>query len=62
MTRRGRAVLAATALAMATYAFAPPASAQGLFDFLFGGAAQQQPQRPAPPAGANFFADPFGLN
>lgn len=62
MTRRGRAVLAATALAMATYAFAPPASAQGLFDFLFGGAAPQQPQRPAPPAGANFFADPFGLN
>ncbi len=62
MTRRGRAVLAATALATATSAFAPPAAAQGLFDFLFGGAAQPQPQRSAPPSAANFFADPFGLN
>ena len=36
------------------------AAAEGLFDFLFGGAQkQQQPQ--APPQ-ANFFADPFGLN
>lgn len=36
------------------------ASAEGLFDFLFGGAPRQQ-QRQAPPQ-ANFFADPFGLN
>jgi hypothetical protein len=34
------------------------ASAENLFDFLFGGAQKQQ-QRPAQ---ANFFADPFGLN
>ena len=37
-----------------------PGSAEGLFDFLFGGAQKQQ-QRQAP-AQANFFADPFGLN
>jgi hypothetical protein len=36
------------------------ASAEGLFDFLFGGAQKQQ-QRPAP-AQTSFFADPFGLN
>jgi Protein of unknown function (DUF2865) len=33
------------------------ASAQGLFDFFFGGAQKQQA-----PQQANFFADPFGLN
>jgi hypothetical protein len=36
------------------------ASAENLFDFLFGGAPRQQ-QRQAP-AQASFFADPFGLN
>ncbi|HEV7877232.1 DUF2865 domain-containing protein [Bradyrhizobium sp.] len=36
------------------------ASAENLFDFLFGGAQKQQ-QRHAP-AQASFFADPFGLN
>ena len=36
------------------------ASAEGLFDFLFGGAPKQQQQQ-APPQ-ASFFADPFGLN
>jgi hypothetical protein len=36
------------------------ASAENLFDFLFGGAQKQQ-QRQAP-AQASFFADPFGLN
>jgi hypothetical protein len=36
------------------------ASAENLFDFLFGGAQKQQ-QRQAP-AQAGFFADPFGLN
>jgi Protein of unknown function (DUF2865) len=37
------------------------ASAEGLFDFLFGGPQKQQQQRQAPPQ-ANFFADPFGIN
>ena len=36
------------------------ASAEGIFDFFFGGFQKQQ-QRQAP-AQANFFADPFGLN
>ncbi|MEA2888471.1 MAG: hypothetical protein QOD11_2831, partial [Bradyrhizobium sp.] len=36
------------------------ATAENLFDFLFGGAQKQQ-QRQAP-AQAGFFADPFGLN
>lgn len=59
--RRGRTILAATALAMTSYAVVPSsASAQGLFDFLFGGAAK--PQQSAPSGAANFFADPFGLN
>jgi len=35
------------------------ASAQGLFDFLFGGIQKQARQAPSP---ANFFADPFGTN
>jgi Protein of unknown function (DUF2865) len=50
----------------ATLALAPrTASAQGLFDFLFGGTPQKQQQRQAPgqgPSLTNFFADPFGLN
>jgi Protein of unknown function (DUF2865) len=38
------------------------ASAEGLFDFLFGGLSKQQ-QRPAQqPAPSNFFTDPFGIN
>jgi hypothetical protein len=54
----GRAAVALTA----TLALAPqPASAQGLFDFLFGGSSQKQQQRQGS-AQANFFADPFGLN
>ena len=36
------------------------ASAEGLFDFFFGGAPKQQQQNAAPQA--SFFADPFGLN
>ena len=63
MARRGRAVLAAAALAAPLALAAHPAAAQGLFDFLFGGAAQQQPQpRRSAPSPADFFADPFGLN
>jgi hypothetical protein len=57
--RRGAMLAAAVVL---TGAVAPRmASAEGLFDFLFGGAQKQQQQRQAPPQ-ANFFADPFGAN
>ena len=35
-------------------------SAEGLFDFLFGGVQKQQTRQA--PAQANFFADPFGIN
>ena len=52
---------AAVALA-ATLALAPRmASAEGLFDFLFGGGSQKQQQRQASGL-AGFFADPFGIN
>jgi hypothetical protein len=58
---RRRMVLVAAAALAGTIALAPRmASAEGLFDFLFGGIQKQQ-QRQAPPQ-ANFFADPFGLN
>ena len=58
---RCRMVLVAAAALAGTIALAPRmASAEGLFDFLFGGAQKQQ-QRQAPPQ-ANFFSDPFGLN
>lgn len=59
MSRRGRALAAAVAIA-AAWLSPQTASAQGLFDFLFGDAAKPQ-QKSSPPA-ANFFADPFGLN
>lgn len=61
LTTRGRVELVAATL-IATMAVLTPqaASAEGLFDFLFGGMLQQ-PQRAAPPGSANFFADPFGL-
>src|SRR5207237_989135 len=59
--RRRRMYSAAVALA-ATLALAPRmASAEGLFDFLFGGGSQKQQQRPASGL-AGFFADPFGIN
>ena len=57
------ALFAAVALG-ATLSLTPNvASAEGFFDFLFGGgpAQKQQPRRGAPPE-TNFFADPFGLN
>jgi hypothetical protein len=58
--RRRMMLVAATALA-ASVALAPGmASAEGLFDFFFGGAPKQQQQNAAPQA--SFFADPFGLN
>jgi len=42
------------AVAVATALPASPASAQGLFDFLFGA------RRPRPPSSASSYADPFG--
>jgi Protein of unknown function (DUF2865) len=57
--RRRVILVAATALA-GSVVFAPHmASAEGLFDFFFGGAQKQQRQTSSQ---ANFFADPFGLN
>jgi hypothetical protein len=57
---RRRMMLVAAAALTCTVAVAPRvASAEGLFDFLFGGAQKQQRQSPAQ---ASFFADPFGLN
>ncbi|MDB5608792.1 MAG: hypothetical protein JWP25_5692 [Bradyrhizobium sp.] len=59
---RRRVMLVATVALASAVAFAPRmASAEGLFDFLFGGAQKQQQQRQTPPQ-ASFFADPFGLN
>jgi hypothetical protein len=52
-------LVAITALASAV-ALPRVASAESIFDFLFGGFQKQQ-QRQAP-GQANFFADPFGLN
>jgi hypothetical protein len=52
-------LVAAAALAGSVVLVPHVASAEGLFDFLFGGAPKQQRQAPAQ---ANFFADPFGLN
>jgi hypothetical protein len=49
------ALAAALALALAPQM----ASAEGLFDFLFGGGSKQQRQTSGP---ANFFSDPFGIN
>src|SRR5215470_8252476 len=50
VVRISGAVVFAVALATAL-----PASAQGLFDFLFGGA-----RRPSPPSSTSSYADPFG--
>lgn len=55
--RRRRAVLVAAIFASALLAAPAPVSAEGLFDFLFGGAQQQRPQREPPQA--NSYADPF---
>jgi hypothetical protein len=58
---RRRVMLVATIMLAGAVASAPRmASAEGLFDFLFGGVQKQQ-QRQAPPQ-ASFFADPFGAN
>jgi len=57
--RQCRALLAAAVLAGSMLAVPDTAFAEGLFDFLFGGAKQQASQTAAPPQ-ASFFADPFG--
>jgi len=58
---RRRMMLVAAAALVGSVALAPRgASAEGLFDFLFGGAQKQQQRQT--PSQANFFADPFGLN
>ncbi|WP_146691327.1 DUF2865 domain-containing protein [Bradyrhizobium canariense] len=58
---RRRVMLAAAVVLTGAIASAPRvASAEGLFDFLFGGLQKQQ-QRQTPPQ-ASFFADPFGAN
>jgi hypothetical protein len=52
------AALCAVAIA-APIALAPyPVSAEGLFDFFFGGAQRRPQQQLATPPQANFFADP----
>ena len=57
---RRRMMLVAAVVLAGPVALGPRvASAEGLFDFLFGGIAKQQQK--APPQ-ASFFADPFGLN
>jgi hypothetical protein len=57
---RRRMMLVAAAVLASSVAMAPRmASAEGLFDFFFGGAQKQQHQTPAQ---ASFFADPFGTN
>ncbi|WP_257170244.1 DUF2865 domain-containing protein [Bradyrhizobium sp. SRS-191] len=59
--RLPRRVAVATMIGLAALALAPQmASAEGLFDFLFGGFNKPQAQRPA--AQGSFFADPFGTN
>jgi Protein of unknown function (DUF2865) len=57
--RRHVMLVAAAALAGSVVLAPHMASAEGLFDFFFGGAQKRQHQAPSQ---ANFFADPFGLN
>jgi len=52
-------MLVAATLAAPLLATPAPVSAEGLFDFFFGGLQQQRPQRDVPPQ-ASSFADPFG--
>jgi hypothetical protein len=56
-----RMILIAALTLAGSIALAPRiASAEGLFDFLFGGAPKHEQRQAA--AQANFFTDPFGLN
>jgi hypothetical protein len=59
--RLRRCVMLVAAVALTGALLPRAASAEGLFDFLFGGVQKQQQQRQAPPQ-ASFFADPFGTN
>jgi hypothetical protein len=54
--RRRTTFVAAATLAGSLILTPGSVSAEGLFDFFFGGAQKQQPHQ------ASFFADPFGLN
>ena len=56
--RQRRAMLVAAVLAAPVLAAPAPVSAEGLFDFFFGGLQQQRPQRDVPQP-ANAFVDPF---
>jgi hypothetical protein len=58
--RRRTTFVAAATLAGALTLIPGSVSAEGLFDFLFGGV--QKPQTRQAPAPANVFADPFGTN
>lgn len=55
--RRRRALLKAALIAGPWLVAPAPVSAEGLFDFFFGGGAQQRPQREVPQASS--YADPF---
>jgi hypothetical protein len=57
--RRRAAFMAAATLAAALTLVPGSVSAEGLFDFLFGGIQKQARQAPGQ---SNFFADPFGTN
>jgi Protein of unknown function (DUF2865) len=57
--RHRLALTAAIAVAVSS-ALPPAASAEGLFDFLFGGFKQPRPAQQQPQS--NFFNDPFGIN
>jgi hypothetical protein len=59
--RMRRRMMPVAAAVLVGAAFAPRvASAEGLFDFFFGGPQKQQQRQPSPLA--SFFADPFGQN
>jgi Protein of unknown function (DUF2865) len=58
--KRRRLVLVAAAIAVPVALAPGAASAEGLFDFLFGGLQKAQQHQASPQA--NFFADPFGTN
>jgi len=58
--RRRATLVAAASLAGALVLVPGSVSAEGLFDFFFGGAQKQQARQA--PSQANFFADPFGNN
>jgi Protein of unknown function (DUF2865) len=56
-----RCVMLVAATLAGSLAFVPSqVSAEGLFDFFFGGTQKHQPRQA--PSQASFFADPFGLN